>query len=89
MYAVEVRDDFPLTRDALIEGLASAGIESRTFFCPLNMQPFLQRMPGFRAVGCPVAERLWQTGLYLPCAITLEDDQIAHVVERIRELAAA
>jgi perosamine synthetase len=55
----------------------------------MNMQPFLQSQPGYRHVDCPVAERLWETGLYLPCAITLTDEQIAQVVEQIRALAPA
>ena len=86
MYAIEVGEKFPLTRDELATSLAESGIESRTFFCPMNMQPFLQRQPGFRPVSCPVAERLWQTGLYLPSSITLSDDDIRTVVDRIRAL---
>ena len=58
-------EEFALTRDELVAGSARAGIESRTFFCPMNMQPFLQRSP-VPDVQCPVAEELWRTGLYLP-----------------------
>lgn len=89
MYAITVGDEFPLSRDELMGSLREADIESRTFFCPMNMQPFLREQDGFRDVPCPVAERLWETGLYLPCAITLSDDEIAHVVEQIRALAPA
>jgi perosamine synthetase len=89
MYAIEVTDEYPLTRDELAAKLAEAGIESRTFFCPLSMQPFLRRQPGYRHVPCPVAERLWKTGLYLPSSITLSDGQIATIVERIRTLVPA
>ncbi len=86
MYAIEVTDEFPLTRDELATSLAEAGIDSRTFFCPMNMQPFLQRQPGFRHVPCPVAEGLWKSGLYLPSSITLSDEEISMIVERIRAL---
>jgi perosamine synthetase len=89
MYAIEVTDEYPLTRDELAARLAEAGIESRTFFCPMSMQPFLRRQPGYRHVPCPVAERLWQTGLYLPSSITLSDEQISTIVERIRALVPA
>jgi perosamine synthetase len=89
MYAITVNEEFPLSRDELMGSLREANIESRTFFCPMNMQPFLREQDGFRDVACPVAERLWETGLYLPCAITLGDDEIAHVVEQIRALAPA
>jgi perosamine synthetase len=89
MYSVTVDDPFPLGRDELMGSLREAEIESRTFFCPMNMQPFLREQRGYRHVACPVAERLWETGLYLPCAITLSDERIAHVVEQIRALAPA
>jgi perosamine synthetase len=89
MYSITVGEEFPLSRDELMGSLRDAEIDSRTFFCPMNMQPFLREQEGFRDAPCPVAERLWETGLYLPCAITLSDDQIAHVVEQIRALAPA
>jgi perosamine synthetase len=89
MYAITVEDPFALSRDELMTALAEREIESRTFFCPMNMQPFLQRQEGFRAIPCPVGEQLWETGLYLPSGIDLTDDQIAGIVGEIRSLAAA
>jgi perosamine synthetase len=88
MYGVEVTESFSLTRDELRTWLAEGGIDSRTFFCPLSLQPFLQRQPGFRPTPCPVAERLWTTGLYLPSSATLSDDEIQTVVERVRAAAS-
>jgi perosamine synthetase len=89
MYAIEVGEEFPLARDALAASLAESGIGSRTFFCPLTMQPFLQRQPGFRRVPCPVAEGLWETGLYLPSSVTLTEDELTTIVDRIRMLVPA
>jgi perosamine synthetase len=88
MYAIEVTDEYPLSRDELAAELAESGVESRTFFCPVNMQPFLESQPGFRHVDCPVAERLWVTGLYLPSAIALSEEEIETVVAPIRASAA-
>jgi perosamine synthetase len=76
-----------MTRDELIAALATRGIESRTFFCPMNKQPFLQRMKGFRHVDCPVAERIWETGLYLPSGIQLTETDIMGIVDEIRSAA--
>ena len=89
MYAVEVEESFPLSRDALIAALADKGIESRTFFCPMNMQPFLSERPGYRQIACPVAERLWETGLYLPSSPALTDEQVGEIVGVIRDAAGA
>jgi perosamine synthetase len=89
MYSITVGEQFPLSRDELMGSLRDAEIDSRTFFCPMNLQPFLREQQGFRDASCPVAERLWETGLYLPCSITLSDDQIGQVVEQIRAPAPA
>jgi perosamine synthetase len=87
MYGFVVTGEFPLSRDELMAYLAEREIESRTFFCPMNMQPFLRRQPGFREVNCPVAERLWERGMYIPCGIDLPDETLAEIVDVIRAAA--
>jgi perosamine synthetase len=87
MYGIVVEDEFGLSRDELISRLAERGIESRTFFCPMNLQPFLRRQPGFRDVPCPVAEDLWHRGCYLPSSIVLTREDIFGIAEEIATLA--
>lgn len=82
MYAVTVQPG--VDRDDLIAFLSSEGIETRTFFCPMNLQPFLREQKGFRDVPCPVAEELWRTGFYLPSSPRLTDAEIDHVCDAIR-----
>jgi perosamine synthetase len=89
MYAVALEESSPVTRDALVTRLTADGIETRTFFCPMNLQPFLQQQPGFRATACPVAERLWRDGLYLPSSTRLTDDQIDLVAASVRAALGA
>jgi perosamine synthetase len=88
MYGILVEDDFGLTRDEVMAALSERGIESRTFFCPMNLQPFLREQPGFRDVPCPVGEELWQRGLYVPSSPSLRDDEIAGIAAHLSELAA-
>jgi perosamine synthetase len=88
MYAVVVNPEFGMSRDALAARLRSAGVDSRTFFCPMNLQPCLQAIPGFRAEPCPVAEDLWRSGLYLPSSPTLTRETIRSIAEEIRKAAA-
>jgi perosamine synthetase len=87
MYAAELSDGFPISRDELMAALSAEGVGSRTFFCPMNMQPFLAEQDGYRSIACPVAERLWETGLYLPSSTTLTDEEIGHVAGVIRTAA--
>lgn len=83
MYAIVVKSEFGRTRDELAAILADKGIETRTFFCPMNMQPFLTKQEGYRKIDCPVAEDIWERGFYLPSANTLHESDIARVCEAI------
>jgi perosamine synthetase len=87
MYAVAVGADFGVSRDQLARGLRERGIDTRTFFCPMNLQPCLRKVSDRPLAPCPVAERLWRTGLYLPSAYTLTTGQLEHIAQAIRELA--
>ena len=81
-------DDYQLGRDELMEALHADGIKSRTYFCPMNMQPFLESSPDFAPFRA-LSRRLSERGLYLPCGIALSDEDIAGVVERIQAIASA
>ena len=84
MYAIVLGDEVERSRDEVAGRLRELGVDTRTFFCPMNLQPALQRTPGFRDVRCPVAERLWERGLYLPSTPSLEREQLEHVVASLR-----
>jgi perosamine synthetase len=89
MYAVAIDPAaYGRTRDELADWLWERKIQTRTFFCPMNQQPFLRAQPGYRDVPCPVADRLWETGLYLPSTWTLDEATLARVADSIREFQA-
>ncbi len=83
MYSVVVGQDFGITRDELARHLQKEGIETRTFFCPMNQQPFLRRQAGFRETACPVADGLWERGLYMPSSLSLDEMTIEHIAHQI------
>ena len=89
MYAVTIEPEFGLSRDDVARRLLAEGIETRTFFCPMNQQPFLRQQEGFREIPCPVADRLWEKGLYLPSANHLDDTTIVRVCDAIKRLQPA
>ena len=86
MYAVVVHPEFGISRDELMSHLRAADIDTRTFFCPMNQQPCLQSLPDFRAVPCPVADGLWENGLYLPSTYSLSE---ANVIKQIADVVRA
>ena len=55
----------------------------------MTQQPFLRAQPGFRDVPNPVADRLWERGLYLPSTHTLDDSKIDYIVEQIAKLGTS
>lgn len=88
MYAAVVRRGGRARREAVTDRLRGDGVETRTFFCPMNLQPCLEAAPGFRRVPCPVAEQLWETGFYLPSSPLLTRDQIETVAASLRKAMA-
>jgi perosamine synthetase len=89
MYAITIEPEFGLSRDEVARHLADEGIDTRTFFCPMNQQPFLRQQEGFREILCPVADRLWEKGLYLPSANRLDEPTITRVCLEIKRHARA
>jgi len=88
MYAIVVEPSFGLTRDQLAASLRESEIDTRSFFCPMNQQPFLSSILDGRNISCPVADRLWRDGLYLPSSLNLTEDQIEFIAASIRQTAA-
>jgi len=85
MAALNLRRDSKLKRDDLARVLYEKGIETRTFFCPMNQQPALQALEGFPSDPCPVADRLWTSGLYLPSSLSLTDKDLSLISDLVRD----
>ena len=83
MYGVVVEDGFGISRDELRRRLARRGIETRTFFIPIHLQPIYYEH--FKGQRYPVAEELCRRGLYLPSGATLTAAEIDYVSEMVGE----
>lgn len=81
MYSILIEDDFGVTRDNLRRYLAQRGIETRTFFIPIHLQPIYFKMYNEKF---PISEELCRKGMYLPSAATLTKKEIEFIVESIR-----
>jgi len=86
MYGLVVGGDFGRPRDQIREELEAAGIETRSFFVPLNLQPVYQgqhpRRPDLRG-RFPVSEHLGTQGFYLPSGLSLTREDQEYVVDRL------
>ncbi len=82
MYGLLVEDEFGLSRDELRRRLAGRGIETRTFFIPMHLQPIYHA--DYRNERYPVAEDLCRRGMYLPSSSSLSEQEIEFVVQAIK-----
>ena len=74
-------DKLPFSPEELRLTLEASNIESRRLWRPMNMQPVYADAP-FYGNGC--AERLFDRGLCLPSGSILTDDEIARVIDCIK-----
>jgi len=85
MFGFEILPEFGMTRDQLRQFLAKEGIESRTFFVPLHLQPYYYQENKGKVF--PIAEGLSERGLYIPSASNLTEKQMDRVIRVIKKAA--
>jgi perosamine synthetase len=86
MYGLLVEDAVGCSRDELRTRLACNGIETRTFFVPLHLQP-VYFMP-YDPARFPIADALCRTGMYLPSSAGLSDQDIRCVAQAVADARA-
>lgn len=78
---VLVRRDSKHSKDDVRNYLAQNGVETRSFFKPLHLQPHLQDGGKY-----PVATDLYERGLYLPLYADLSSDDTEYICELLLNL---
>jgi len=81
MYGVLVEDNFGISKDRLRQILADHGVETRSFFIPIHLQPIYSYL---LSDEFPVSEELGRKGFYLPSASSLKSHQIEFICDVIR-----
>ena len=86
VYGLLLNEDSGIDAIDVMGRLAGKGIGTRPFFCPMHMQPVLQRMGLFEGEHYPVAERLYRQGFYIPSGMALSDEQIEETAAAVKEV---
>jgi len=86
VFGVLVEPEAKVGRDELVVKLKEAGVETRHFFVPMNLQPALLKRGLFKGEEYPVAEDISRRGLYLPNGTTLTEEQVDYVCDCIEEI---
>ena len=84
MYAIVIKEEMGFNRNDFMRFLLNNGIDTRTFFCSIGDQPFLKKQSGYRYIPTPVADKIWNCGLYLPSSLSLTEFQIAKICDIIK-----
>jgi perosamine synthetase len=89
MYSVVLKPARGHRRDELLDFLRANGVDTRTMFCPMNMQPFLKQQAGYREIACPIAENLWANGFYMPSSSSVTEADVANIAELVKRHLAS
>ncbi len=80
MYAVQVDEEI---RDAVVEKLAEANIQTRLSFPPIHIQPYYAEKYGYSPEDLPVSYHTWKRLINIPVWPGLPDDKIEYVAENL------
>lgn len=87
-YVVRVEDEFPASRERLMEYLQARGIGSAVHYPKaVYQQPFYREM-GYADVSCPVAEDVSRRVLSLPVHPSLSEDDLQYISETMNSFEA-
>jgi perosamine synthetase len=88
MYGILIEDDFGISRDEVMRGLAEAGIDTRSFFVSMHRQPALAKYGCDVSGEYPVTDELARKGLYLPSGSGLSEADLDRTVDTLLALRA-
>lgn len=90
MYGVVLSDEIKLTKEEVIQKLEEKGIDTRSFFVPLHLQPAYTNRTVKNSPDCngkfPIAEKIGERGFYLPSSSNITDEDIKQVSEALKEI---
>lgn len=82
MYTILVEPSFKMSAIKLRYFLAKHGIETRSFFIPLHLQPIYYKKSYSNKF--PVSEKIFKKGFYLPSSSHLSEKDIKYIVKIIK-----
>lgn len=78
--------DKGIDRDKVMELLSEKGIESKPYFTPIHLQPYMRKQFGFKEGDFPVTERVGNSTLALPFYTNMEEAEVEQVCETLKAL---
>jgi len=87
LYVLRIRPEvLRIGRDRFIEELTARNIGTSVHFIPIHLHPFYRDKYGYRAADFPVAFESFQRMISLPLNPRLSDQDVASVIEAVRDV---
>jgi dTDP-4-amino-4,6-dideoxygalactose transaminase len=88
LYPLSLNPDFcPISRDALIDALKSAGIGVSVHFIPLHIMPYYKKRYALEAEDFPESLRSFEQVISLPLWPGMTSSQVNRVIKAVLDLA--
>ena len=81
-----VRFQAGIHRDEIAKKLAALDIPARPYFLPIHLQPYMVERFGYQEGAFPVTEDLGKRGLALPFSGVMDEAQVDHVCQALRDI---
>jgi dTDP-4-amino-4,6-dideoxygalactose transaminase len=81
-----VTEELTIDRARFIEELRSRGITTSVHWMPLHLHPYYRKNWDYSEADYPVASEVWKNLISLPIFPDMRDEEIAYVVENVRDL---
>jgi dTDP-4-amino-4,6-dideoxygalactose transaminase len=87
LFPIKLRlEKLTIDRNAFIDELKAAGVGCSVHWRPLHLHPYYKQTFGWQAEDFPVATSVWERLISLPIFPGMQEHEMNHVVETIREL---
>lgn len=78
--------DEGIDRNKVIELLSKKNIDSKPYFTPIHLQPYMRKMFGFKEGDFPVTERIGNLALALPFYTSMEECEVDTVCDVLKDI---
>lgn len=84
VFGVVLNENAELSRPQVVDRLLAEGIETRPFFYPLHLQPFLSDSPHIRSSNLKASEFIGARGFYLPNGLAISESTVDKICSTLR-----
>jgi perosamine synthetase len=86
VFPILLNSESKLDAPGLRSKLTELGIETRRFFCPMNLQPIIRSSNVLLTSSYNISENLWKNGIYLPSGLGTTKNEIEYCIQAIWDL---